>query len=198
MVSTATAVTVPQTQQTSTINEPIVDQGSTAQNDVYVDPNVRLTKDDLPLLKRSLDQIKDLDYKYVLQQIIKVITEKGIADSNSIREILLHSGTDIKDMYSACKVDADSNGEAFCFPGLIRSALFVFFSKGTILKWHGDNNYAGYDHIYVKINNQEYTTKHEGVAIGYFGSVSNKMRALGISIWPAFSLYGFALLAFVK
>lgn len=192
MISSATAMNVVQSEATTTLKK-----------DVYVEPNIRLTRSNLPLLKRSLNQIKDLDYKYVLQQIIKVIKEKGIADSNSIREILLHSGTDIKDAYSACKIYAESNGEAHCFPGLIRSALFGFFSKGTILKWYGDNNYSPYDAIYVKINNKEYTTKHEGIAIGYFGIVNNKMRALAFDIWYTFSLgtpwrSGFALLAFVK
>lgn len=174
---------------------------SNLKDEIYVDPNIRLTKDDLPLLRRSLNQIKDLDYKYVLQRIIKVIEEKEIADSNSIREILLHSDTGIKGIYFNCNVYADSNGGAGCYPGNFRLSIFHFyFNKGGILRWTATNQgcYPGNEKIYVKIDTTEYTTEHEGIALGHFGLVTVWLNGLAHHIWGSFTFDGSAALVFVK
>ena len=143
------------------------------EDGIYVDPNIRLTKKDLPKFKQALQQIKDPQYKELTQKIIKTIENKGYADSVDIKNILIELG--MADTYSfSGRIDGMDNlaGAASGLNPLKVRPLFLW-GKGPVhagwlgfelcLQWSA-TGWPGFN-----IGGNEVTFKHTGIAYCFFG-----------------------------
>jgi len=172
MVSSATAVIVPQTQQTQIKTVPAVDQGSTVQNDVYVDPKIYLTGDDLPGLREMLGETDDQETRELVEQTISVIESKGFVNSNDIKGFL-KPGSGVIGVYSGW-ISGVSGGWAkiplglkFIWPfGEYITIFYACFLPHTV-KWNATRE--GDADVDIKIGDDVHlTTLHKGIATWFY------------------------------
>ena len=85
MVSSATAINVVQTNK---MKESFESESYDDKDDLYVDPNLHLTRNHLPILKRAIRNMEDDQYKEVVQRIIDLVERQGTVDSGDVRQII--------------------------------------------------------------------------------------------------------------
>lgn len=170
MISSATAINVVQSNTTTT-----------QKKDVYVEPNICLTKKYLPVLKRSEKQLQDPEYKKIVQQIVSLLEKNGKVTSDDVKNIVDSSNADIKAVYALGRINGGGTGLAWCFPFFFLKefpflGLFTFPLPTLIMQWEISNNgHALNAGVYVKplLKNHFYdeTNHNGGTAIGYIGFV---------------------------
>jgi hypothetical protein len=173
-VSCSSAVSVDT--KTSVINNQNI------ENKSYVDPNIHLTKTNLPMLKRSFSYFRNSNYYdaeigKVMEQIIKLIEFKGSVNSEDVENILINSDVAPINIHIFCKINGEgSPGIAWVFPFLLLEFLSLFlrgfgyidfFGFGGFLYWVAGGN-PGYS-TYIIVGKKTYTVFHKGYAFGYFG-----------------------------
>lgn len=178
---------------------------TTVEEETYVDSNIYLTRNHLPILRRSVLNIEDEEIKDVTEKIINTIEETGYVDSEKVKDILQSSNMNINGLHMLCRISTskdrfffpmESGGNAIPMPGILRSMLFGFFSKGGILTWNACDYSSRKAHVIV--GRESYNSDHNGLALGYVGFVSNwNAQCTKNYLVPVFNLQGFALLVFV-
>ena len=139
-------------------------------NSVYVQPDKKLTQEQLVYLEKALPYIKDSKIKQAIQEIIAEIMDDGDATSDEIQEIIESNNVNAREVYILAKVKTtdDTGGNVICFPGLFR--LYAgFFAKGIYVNyewWTINNEYDWYLTI-----NDKLVSKGKGYIFGYFGYV---------------------------
>ncbi len=204
----AVIVTVLLISSTTAIN--VVQLNVKESNDVYVDPNIHLTRKHLPLLIRTERQIEDLDYKKIVQEIIDVIKNNMKADSYDIQEIIEDYDLDVSEVYAPALITtggSDCAGFAFTIPGglllmavtslLSFGGLYFQIGIGGIMSWEASKENSPHYGIHIEINGNSYTTSHEGFSIGFFGTISGHVQQ---HPWDDdyFEMIGLALLVFIR
>ena len=162
--------------------------------ETYVDPNLHLTKKDLSWLIKSVLFIKNEDCRGLTIKIIKMLIREGTVNYEQIKQVVSNSDYKITGIHAGGIKTDNSEGSAWTIPGYFR-CLIMFVSKGGLLHWEAVD-YTDRCGINVQVGFETYTTPHEGIALGYFGLVSNQMN-VNIDAWTSFMLDGSAALAFV-
>jgi len=127
MVSDASSLNIVQKNDEKTF-------GSTLDEN-YVDPNIKITKKHLPILKASLKFIKKDEDKCFVEKIIDLVKKKGKVESSDIESILIQQGEKKVDVYWG----ADVSGSA----GYGSSASgFPFIWILTVMFWIGPSLYV--------------------------------------------------------
>jgi hypothetical protein len=148
------------------------------ENKSYVDPNIHLTKTNLPMLKRSFNYFRnsnfyDVEIGKVMEQIIKLIEFKGSVNSEDVENILINSDVAPIDIYTDCKIVGNAcAGHAITIPLLFLSVItlfFLFFGIGGILFWNAHYPRTGWCDIEITVGSWVYKGEHNGYAFGFFG-----------------------------
>ena len=130
-VSCSSAVSVDT--KTSVINN------QSEENKSYVDPNIHLTKTNLPMLKRSFSYFRNSNYYdaeigKVMEQIIKLIEFKGSVNSEDVENILINSGIISLKIHANCKIEGYAlSGGAFTIPLLFLNVLTIILLNSILL-----------------------------------------------------------------
>jgi len=198
MVSSACAVSVVQESKAKNATE-------NDSNEIYIDPNIYLTRKHLPLLKRSIRELDDdLISKELLQHIIDVIEIKGEINSNEIRDIIQYSDVELAGVHGPGFIFGHGPGTAWGFPFTILRIAFRILTApipSLIMGWEADNSQGGHvppnsRDINVKLRSKVYDGNHRGFAIGYIGLAYIHLEIVGVD-WYEFDLAGIGLLFFV-
>jgi len=144
---------------------------------IYVDSELVLTRKNLPLLEKYISKIKDNDVRIFVSEVIKLIEEKGIVNSEDAHRIITENTLSIRGIYFSKIISTDED-DAWCpgymdgFPCLHMIRLFSF---GGCLRWNADPGYWGYEVLPVDIGisgllgYKEITYSHNGYSLGFFG-----------------------------
>lgn len=153
-----------------------IDEECDSIYEVYIDPNIRLTRKHLPLLKIGNVMIDDLQIKEFTQKVIEVIESEGIANSGDIEEIMndLDLDTKIKGIYFRCRLYSGGGGSAdaygilpfvismlpstFSFDSYLGQALFVDWSSSRAF-------------TYINGEERHHKDHQKGYIFGFFGHV---------------------------
>ena len=120
--STASSVVYNESKREIAVNE----TAFCKSNKTYVDPNINLTKVNLPTLKKALQFINSSKNVKFVQEIIKTIEQKGYANSKDIKEIVSKLNLGARYVYSGI-VAAAGVGYTTCIPGEILMLYASFF-----------------------------------------------------------------------
>jgi len=179
MISTATAVNITQTQNIKEITKKTEDKET--KKEMYIDPNIKITKKDLLKLKVIAKTIKDQRYKELTKNIIQTIEKKGTLYSNDIRVILNDLNMLNTEVYSG-----PINGIAQCaslmvgIPGTI-IGLGNWIGPGLFVAWQAYEQGNHYTKDYDKVDftfgwqGKHITENHDGFAITFIGIWSNAL-----------------------
>ena len=148
-------------------------------NSVYVQPDKKLTQEQLVYLEKALPYIKDSKIKQAIQEIIAEIMDDGDATSDEIQVIIESNNVDASEVYILARVKTTdtTGGTAQPTPGFLRAHVMNyddvgFFAKGICVvdyKWY--TYHDTYDwHLHI---NGELVSKGEGNIFGYFGYVES-------------------------
>lgn len=182
MVSSATAINVVQSETTTT-----------QKKDVYVDPNICLTKTQLSKLQQAVQFIDDPQDKAIVEQIIKTLQENGKVNSNDIKDIVHTLNINDRSFYFG-----SLNVEGKYCPGksfpihLIRYLLLAGLGTfGTMIigSWSVSGSYGPTPNSpYCKINGRYIFSEqaNKGVALLGFGS---HMQFLGANSYGWFNAF---------
>ena len=171
----------------------------TFDKDIYIDPNIFLTKAKLPLLKRSIKDIDNPNVKQFVQEVITTVNNKEYVNSNDIAEIAYNSNLRNIGIYTGW---LESRGEGTAYiPRMIirffREILTGYPLQGTIVgpaiisKWRAENSD---DLIQPKtsINGIErYSTGNKGIIIGFCGKITNNVEQGIPLVRTSYELRGF-------
>jgi len=162
MISTVTAVDTPGSSITK--NCSVV-----CNEEVFIDPDIFLTTDDLPTLYATLPYINDEDFDYIqiLQDIIDLIEDKGFIDSSDMQGIIEDSGAEITAVYgpSTIATTSKTDGWANTVPGMLRLGLLPRFGFWARYDYIPSINQYGW-HLNIKGSP---VSKGDGRAVGFFG-----------------------------
>ena len=175
------------------------------KNDVYVDPNIRLTRKHLPFLKEAIKNVDNHEIKKVIVEIINILENTQIIKANDIEKIITNNDMRTAKVYGLASITTEdgewggrSGGNLYCLPGNFRSRLF-FISKGGVAYWHAyktDDWLGHYVYPYLKINGDLFDYEHRGLAIGLFGICHKTIGNLP-GQFDTFEISGIALLAII-
>ncbi len=166
------------------------------KSQTYVDPNILITREKLPLLKKSVERIEDEDTKFLVKEIINLLEENVEVNGNDIKNIIYNTDTEIIGIHSGIIRAKLSPGSVIPFPGwLIALSFLPYIGPCLIVKWKGFESY--YADLDIGINLiHEYKHNHTGVAVLFFGYLGNTM--IGTSIKLAFRIFGYSPLIVIK
>jgi hypothetical protein len=181
------------------------------KKDVYVEPNIILTKIYLPILRNSIKQIQEPDYKNIVQQIVDLIEKEGRATSQDIKKIVDSSDANIKNVFLLGIVYGDGPGRVLCFPFTYLKCLpvlglFTFYLPTLVTSWEANskgNNPPPDKPTTINVKGHTYTrSNHDGgLAIGFIGLSMNS----GINLitnpgycWTDITLLGFFVILFIN
>jgi hypothetical protein len=183
------------------------------ENKSYVDPNIHLTRTNLPMLKRSFHYFRNSDYYdaeigKVMEQIIKLIEFKGSVNSEDVENILINNEITSININTFCMIIGHARkGEAIVFPLFFIELLTEILSGleiitiigiGGILHWVADYAYFNID-IEIKVGSKIYMTPHKGFAFGFYGVGYMDNLFPFPTIWePILHISGIALIVFVR
>jgi hypothetical protein len=146
------------------------------ENKHYVDPNLHLNRNHLPVLKRSLNYYRqsddrDVEIEEVVEGIITLIEVKGEVNSEDVEIILLKSSSKPFNIYTFCSITGTAE---FCDID-IRPVPLLFFTllTGFIIGIGGYFAWDAWDYMgyYIKmtVGHTTYTKSHTGISFGFFG-----------------------------
>lgn len=172
MISSATALNITQFKN---LKEKIKNQNSETEKERYIDPNIKLSKKDLPKLILIVKTIKDPKYKELTRKIILNIEKKGILNSNDLREILDELDMKNTEVFSGpIKGDARWCGYLHSFPGFF---FDNWFGLCLWLSWSAAEFLPGDELEYwVGWQNHHITEDHNGCAFSFFGYRERDIR----------------------
>jgi hypothetical protein len=159
MVSSASAVSVVQSHY----------KNNNVKDKPYVDPNICLTKKQLPLLKKAVTEIRDPTDQKIVRSIIDAIEEKGIVRQSEIKEIVSNLNANILGIHCGF-VHGNGDGDAFLIRGPIQLLIFFveqaillasYHALGIVVFWHSLDP--------VRVNLRVYNEETYGTIIGYLG-----------------------------
>ena len=162
MVSSATAINMNKTENN---NESLENKNSTNDNEIYVDPNIKLTKAQLPKLKQAYEKIEDPEYKELTLKIIQKLETQEIVKSDDLKDILIELNMQNTEIHTGKIV-----GSACCYSHMIGFPvipLFMFWiGPGLFIQWSADG-----DEININIGalSHHITGKHHGFALAFVG-----------------------------
>lgn len=124
MISSATAINVLQS-----------DTATSMKKNVFIDPNIFLTKDQVSKLQQAVQFIDDSKDKAIVQQIIQTLQVKGKVDSDEIKDIVCKLNIYDRSFYAGFVAAHGGAGSVGGFPPhflrlLIFSGVVTF---GTII-----------------------------------------------------------------
>lgn len=165
MISSATAINVIETRRPVSSNK-----------QVYIDPNICLTRGQVSKLQQAIPYISDRQDKAIVQEIIQRIQIKGKVDSQDISNIVYKLNIYDRSFYTGFVSASGGAGLVGGFPiHFIRALIFFIFamggSFGTILV--GSWNVIGGTHNVpnCEINGRTifYSQPNKGLALLGFG-----------------------------
>ena len=163
-----------------------------SEKETYIDPDIYLTTKHLFLLKISVPNIENKDVRELTQKIINIIQKEGSVDSEQIRQIISYSHYEIAGVHTNCFITSiSSTGTGYALPGLIRSNLFAFFSKGGLLLWSVGKYHDSW-HSNVYIGGTLYNYDNEGLALPFIGFVHAWTFTGSFPPHPKISFIGYA------
>jgi len=180
------------------------------ENKSYVDQNIHLTRNNLPMLKRSFNYFRnsnfyDAEIGKVMEQIIKLIELKGSVNSEDVENILINSGIISLKIHANCKISGRGcDGFGFNIPLLFLNVLTLFLFNviligiGGYLHWA--IHYPKYEDFYsdITVGSKTYNTPHIGYAFGFFGIGSWTVARITYADSWLYIDYGYALIVFVQ
>jgi hypothetical protein len=155
--------------QTSHLDTSLKSNNITTKTAVTIDPNICLTKKQLPILKKAVTEISNPTNKKIVQSIIDTLEKKGVVGQSEIKEIVNDLQANILGI-SCGFVHGNGNGDAFLFRGPIQVLLFFieqaillvsYHALGIVVFWHSLDP--------VRVNLKVYTEETYGTIIGYLG-----------------------------
>ena len=163
-----------------TLNKSALNEVPMDQNEIFVDPDIYLTANQLPSLREAVEQIKDKEIKELIEQIILEIKNTGFVDSDYIQTIAadsasrnyIYKGDQVG--IHAGELSGTGPGRAWMPLGLkmagATGVLFVAFLP-HFLFWKCDKDYCKDKpvDIWVGSSDKHITTEHSGFAIGFIG-----------------------------
>lgn len=149
----------------------------------YIDPDIILTKKHLPTLTKAAAQIKDLQIKNFIQQIIDIINNQNLADKNDIKKAInnLNLNTKIKGIHFLCLLHSDGIGYGYprgIYPFIFDYVFYNFFNSEVFL---GPSIYVEWKSpdANTRINGKKiYDESHNGYVFGFLGYTYSG------GIWP--------------
>jgi len=150
------------------------------ENEVYIDPDIYLTRANLSMLKEALEYVENEDVYKLLEAIIQKIEEQGYVNNEDIKTIQ-------EDLYIFLPIHTgfiSSFGLGNCFPvpGFIRMGVTFFMKEwgpSLLVYWNGvyDKKYPSYSpQTYVNIGplmgSPRYEGSHEGYIFCFVGRCS--------------------------
>lgn len=180
MISNASALNINQNQKI--IKSKQIYEQTKNEKQTYIDPNIHLTKIQLPRLKKAEQQIEVSKYKKVTQEIIKKIEVKGYINSNDIKEILTDLDMAKTDVYSG-KIDGSSgyHSTASGIPIMILFNTYCWIGLGIFVKWSVDYIGSG-KYLDFIISGQKIETSHDGFALFPIGGWFFNMRYINNNV----------------
>ena len=193
---------------------PVINNQS-EENKSYIDPNIHLTRTNLPILKRSFKYFKnskqyDVEIGKVMEQIIKLIELKGNVNSEDVENILKDNKIAAVDVHTNCEIMGDAcGGMAFTIPLLFTcfqfwTWLYRFWPVigiGQFLFWKAYSKlYCSEVDIELTVGVGTYTTPHICIAFGYSGIGFTYIIPCSEYIYETdfeFEISGHVLIAFI-
>lgn len=135
----------------------------------YIDPNICMTKKQLPILKKAVTEIKNPTNQKIVQSIIDTIEKKGMVRQSEITEIVSNLDANILGIHCGF-VHGNGEGDAYLFRGPIQLLLFFieqtillasYHALGIVVFWHSLDP--------VRVNLRVYNEETNGIIIGYLG-----------------------------
>jgi hypothetical protein len=103
------------------------------KQETYVDPDIRLTRIHLPLLKKVVNNYKNESYNSIINEIIYEIDQKGIVDSQDVKEIIDNLNISSVKIYFLKSIHIGQPFIPFIiFPGFILSIIPGFYIGPSI------------------------------------------------------------------
>jgi len=159
MVSSANAININKIKNN---NEALENKNSTNDNEIYVDPNIKLTKNLLPKLKQAYEKIEDPGYKELTKRIIQKIETQEIVKENDLKEILIELNMQNTEIYAG-KITGSAKwaSAAISIPFLI-----LPISQGSTVFWLGPAPFLSWN---AAMMGPPYTNEHIDFTIGIQG-----------------------------
>lgn len=187
LISGASAVNVV---KESKINDMIENQ----RNNVFIDPNIKLTKFSLPLLRKAIKQNTDQEDNIFLENLITLLEKNGKITSFDIKNIIKNEKLHYRGIYGFSRIRTlnSSDGYADSIPGYLLTALIGYFGPALIVRYGtGVSDEYGW---HVEINNQKVNVGN-GLILGWIGYVYSSIDG---KLNKYFGLNGFGLLIIHK
>lgn len=144
-------------------------KNSNLEDEIFVQPNIVITKAKLPMLKKTLQKIEDPLYKELTQKIIEKIEAKGIVKSTDIKDILIDLNMLSTDVYFGnLEGNACCNSGAGGFP-FIPSILILrgawWLGPALFVSWYADTGGWASGRIDFTIAGHHIDYQHKGLAL---------------------------------
>ena len=196
MISSATAINAVDTKH---LKESAEIENNQENEEVYIDPHLHLTKKHLPILKRSIQQMKDDQYKEVVQGIIDLLEKKGSVDDEDVRHIIDENDARITRVHSSGFIFGDGTGFAGTFPfTIIKQFLPLIWLPTLVVFWMvEDYEYQYYAQIQINFVTYDEHSHTGGIGVGFVGGALGRVQIGGNHIWNTFTVFGLSLLVFV-
>ena len=188
MISSVTAVVTIESKETETQEE---------KTEAYINPNIHLTRAQLPILRRSVKNIDNTGVKTLVQTIINTIEDKGEVNSEDLKEIQKQLGLNYS-IHSGIILSAGP-GACYKFPGFVPlSILMTWPAIFSFCWWKGGNSglrTATASFNGGKLPYQYIEGPHDGYAIGLTGLCYSGPEPL--SGFPYYSIQGVCILSII-
>jgi len=137
---------------------------------IYVDPDIKITKNRLPRLRKLLKKIDESDNKKIISKIIETIETKGELRADDMKNILIKLDMTDKSVYSGFV-----NGYACCssvatgLPFLPGGGGVFWMGPGLWCGWIAMENSCCINEIDFTIGGDEWNREHVGDAYLFIG-----------------------------
>lgn len=139
------------------------------ENDVYIDPDIRLTRFHLPLLRSTIGKYNTEQYDFLLNEIVEGIKKDGLVDNKDLSEIIEDINPLIKDIYFSCYINIYTLNGGMILPfwiNIIGPILVEIKLPYLYILYDGNND----DYNHIEINDDRlYENGESAFIIGFFG-----------------------------
>jgi len=195
MVSTATAVTMPQSNESS-------NSGATPESSIsgtspnvginHVEPGIYLSgPEQRKILSDALNYVGDTENRILIQEIIKKMDSKGFVDDSDVEQIISSNNLELTGGILQTIDTVGSTAMCGGWVHCIRRPFALGPVVGLIFCLWWDACPLGSNSVHITIGgNPPITYNHHGTAIGFIGLIGNNLPVQG----EGFTIKGIALL----